>query len=65
MKPTASQPTTVQSVGGPASEGGGSKAEGMDTKEGNKESLMERYQKGEYFYNVKNVLFFDRCGSRH
>ena len=56
MKPTASQPTTVQSVGGPASEGGGSKAEGMDTKEGNKESLMERYQKGEYLQSAKCVV---------
>ena len=56
MKPTASQPTTVQSVGDPASEGGGSKAEEMDTKEGNKESLMERYQKGEYLQNAKCVV---------
>ena len=48
MKPTASQPTAVQPVGGPASDGGGSKAEGMDDKEGTRESLMERYQKGEY-----------------
>ncbi|XP_064398761.1 uncharacterized protein LOC135345273 [Halichondria panicea] len=62
MKPTASQPTTVQSVGDPASEGGGSKAEEMDTKEGNKESLMERYQKdpGSVLQLLQSVLSLDK-----